>query len=285
MTDLTVALTPWTDRAGRFSTLRAIVFAAILAPALWLAIRAAGGLLGPRAITAAIHDTGAWAVRFMMLSLLVTPLRTLARWPQLVGVRRMLGLAGLGYVLAHVMLYVVDQRYDLVKVATEIAVRTYLTIGFAALLGLVALGVTSTDGMVKRLGAQRWSRLHSLIYLLAVLALVHFFLQRKLDITEPALMAGLFLWLMGWRALNRWRLAGDVAALAGLAAAAGLATMALEAAYYAIRNGFPFARIFAANLDFELMVRPGWWVMAAGMLMVVATPALARLRPAPARVR
>jgi methionine sulfoxide reductase heme-binding subunit len=279
------ALIPWTDRAGRFSAFRAAVFAGVLAPALWLAIRAVSGLLGPRALTVAIHDSGDWAVRFLLLSLAITPLRNLARWPQVVGVRRMLGLAALGYVLLHLSLYVVDQAFDLAKVASEIVLRTYLTIGFVALLGLIALGVTSTDGMVRRLGAAAWSRLHGLTYLLAVLALVHFVLQRKLDITEPALMAGLFLWLMGWRGLNRFRLGDNVALLAGLAVAAGLATMALEAGYYSIRNNFPFDRILLANLDFELMIRPGWWVLAAGLAVAAAAPVLTRVRPSPSRGR
>jgi sulfoxide reductase heme-binding subunit YedZ len=257
-------LIPWTDRAGRFSALRAVVLAAILAPALSLAVRAGLGDLGPRALTAAIHDTGLWAIRFLLISLLVTPLRSLARWPQAVAVRRMLGLGALGYVLLHAVIYLADQRYDLVKVAREIALRTYLTIGFAALLGLIVLGLTSTDGMIRRLGSQRWNRLHAITYVLAVLAFVHFALQRKLDVAEPMLMAGLYVWLMGWRVLH-WRGWGRPAGLALLSIGTGLATMALEAGWHAVRNGVPFDRILAANLDFELMIRPGWWVLAAGL--------------------
>jgi methionine sulfoxide reductase heme-binding subunit len=279
------AYIPWTDRAGRFSPLRAAVLAAVLAPAIWLVIRGALGMLGPRAVTAAIHDSGAWAVRFLLLSLMISPLRVVARWPQAIGVRRMLGLAGFAYVLLHIVLYVVDQRYDLVKVASEIALRTYLTIGFAALLGLAALASTSTDGMVRRLGAERWGRLHSATYILVVLALVHFFLQRKLEIYEPVLMSGLFFWLMGWRWLNRRRLGCNLSALLGLAVATAAGAMALEAGYFAIRNGFPLARILAANLDFEFVVRPGWWVLLAGVVVAASAPVFAWLRPAPTRQR
>jgi sulfoxide reductase heme-binding subunit YedZ len=281
MSTSVAAYIPWTDRAGRFSALRAVVFAVVLAPGAWLALLAWQGMLAPRPVTAAIHDTGDWAVRFLLLALLVTPLRAMTRRNDLIGVRRMLGLAGLGYVLAHTFLYVVDQRYDLIKVATEVALRTYLTIGFVALLGLAALGATSTDGMVKRLGAARWGRLHSLVYWLTVLALVHFFLQRKLDIYEPTLMSGLFFWLMGWRWLNRRRIAGDIRRLGALAAAAGLATMVLEAAYYTIRNGFPFLRILQSNLDFDLMIRPGWWVLAAGLAMAILAYATPKPGPPP----
>jgi methionine sulfoxide reductase heme-binding subunit len=279
MSTSVAAFVPWTDRAGRFSALRAAVFALVLAPGLWLCVQWWLGQLAPRPVTAAIHATGDWAVRFLLLALLVTPLRAMTRRNELIGVRRMLGLAGLAYVIVHVGLYVVDQRYDMIKVATEIALRTYLTIGFVALLGLAALGATSTDGMVKRLGAVRWGQLHGLVYWLTALALLHFFLQRKLQIQQPTVMSGLFLWLMGWRWLNRTRRADDVRWLCGLAVVAGIATMALEAGYYTLRNGFPFLRVLEANLAFDPMIRPGWWVLAAGLAMAV----LAWSIPKPAR--
>lgn len=279
------ALIPWTDRSGRFSPLRAFVFAAVLAPGLWLGWLGFAGQLGARPVTAAILDTGGWAVRLLLLALLVSPLRAVLRRSELIGVRRMLGLAALGYVLIHATLYIVDQKYDLLKVATEIALRTYLTIGFTALLGLAVLGATSTDGMVRRLGAQKWNRLHGGVYLLTALALLHFFLQRKLEVFEPALMAGLFLWLMGWRWLRRRGAESGVAALAVLAPVAAGAAMLLEAAYMAIRYGVPFDRFLLANLDFDYVIRPGWWVLGAGIAFAVLAAAMAWLRPAPARPR
>jgi methionine sulfoxide reductase heme-binding subunit len=279
MTFLPATALPWTDRAGRFSLLRALVLAGLLAPAAWLALQAGQGLLGPRPVTEAIHQTGNWAVRFLLLSLLVTPLRSMARWPQLVGVRRMIGLAALGYAALHALLYVVDQRYDLVKVASEIVLRTYLTIGFIGLVGLVALGMTSTDAMVRRMGAERWNRLHAITYWIAVLALVHFVLQRKLETYEPVLMAGLFIWLMGWRALDRLDAAHRVPALVALAIGAGIATMVLEAGYLSLRNGFPLGDVLFANLDMEYIVRPGWWVMVAGLAMAGLQLALAMRQP------
>jgi methionine sulfoxide reductase heme-binding subunit len=281
MTFLPATALPWVDRAGRFSPLRALVLAGLLAPAAWLVLQAGQGLLGARPVTEAIHQTGNWAVRFLLLSLLVTPLRSMARWPQLVGVRRMIGLAALGYAAIHAALYVVDQRYDLVKVASEIMLRTYLTIGFIGLVGLIALGMTSTDAMVRRMGAERWNRLHAITYWIAVLALVHFILQRKLETYEPVLMAGLFLWLMGWRVLDRFDVAHRVLALAALAIGAGVATMVLEAGYLSVRNGFPFGDVLFANLDMEYIVRPGWWVIAAGLAMTALRLALAMRQPVP----
>ncbi len=217
---------PWLDRAGRLSGLKLAVFLLCLAPGLWLAARWLTIGLGAKPLTFAIHDTGDWAVRFLLLSLLVTPLRTLANWPKLIAVRRMVGVTALAYVLVHLGLYIAEQGYDLIKVASEIALRFYLTIGFIALLGLAALGVTSTDAMIRRLGSARWNRLHALTYTLTALALVHFFLQRRLDVSEPVIMAGLFAWLMGYRLLARRKLAESLPALMALALATWLGALA-----------------------------------------------------------
>ncbi len=223
----TIAALPpfWTDRAGQFSALKFAAFCLCIGPALALAVMAATpGALGSKPLTFLIHETGELAVRFLLFSLAVTPLRTIADWPKLIMVRRMLGLTALFYVIAHVIFYVAEQAWNLPKVASEIVLRFYLTIGFVALLGLVALGVTSTDAMIKRIGAVRWNRLHALTYWITALALLHFFLQTRLDISVPVLMAGFFIWLMAWRWLKKrveigfgWMLA--LALFAALAAA------------------------------------------------------------------
>ena len=143
---------PWNERNGRFSPLKAIVFAALFAPAAWILFQAATGMLEPKPVTEMIHRSGDWALRLILLSLLVTPLRKIAQWPKLIAVRRMVGVAAFAYALAHLSLYVVDQKFDLLHVASEIVLRFYLTIGFVALLGLGVLTATSTDAMIKRLG-------------------------------------------------------------------------------------------------------------------------------------
>ena len=116
----------------------------------------------------------------------------------------MVGVAAFAYALAHLSLYVVDQSYDLFHVASEIVLRFYLTIGFAALIGLATLAATSTDAMIRRLGAPNWNRLHKLVYLIAPLALLHFFLQAKANVAEPAMMTGLFFLLMLARFFTRF---------------------------------------------------------------------------------
>lgn len=225
------------------------------------------GLLGSKPLTYAIHDTGDWAVRFLLISLAVTPLRSIANWPKLIQVRRMLGLTALVYVAVHFALYVVEQRYDAWKVASEIVLRFYLTIGFVAVLGLIALGVTSTDGMIKRLGSVRWNRLHALVYGITALSLLHYFLQSKVDVSQPVLMTGFFIWLMGYRALKKRGLAVGFAALLALALAAGLGTALVEAGWYAARTGVMASRVLTANLDFSFSIRPAWWVLWAALAM------------------
>jgi methionine sulfoxide reductase heme-binding subunit len=276
-------LLPWTTRTGELSLLKLAVFIYTLVPMTWLIVQAANGWLGSKPLTEAIHQSGDWAVRFLLMSLAITPLRFVGNWPKLILVRRMLGLTALAYTLLHLSLYIALEAFDLGKVASEIIMRTYLTIGFTALLGLIALGVTSTDGMIRRLGALRWNRLHSIVYGLAVLALVHFAMQKKLDISEPALMAGFFLWLMGFRLLRKREWPTGPLTLAGLALAAWLLTIAVEAGWYATMTGVNAQRILWANLDFEYVIRPAWWVLAAGLAM--AALALIRNRAAPKRNR
>ena len=183
---------PWNDYAGRTSPLKLAVFVALFVPALWVGVAFTCGWLGSRPLNEAIHQLGLWTIRLVFLALAVTPLRHILHWPRLLVVRRMIGVAAFAYAVGHLALYAADQAFDLAKVASEIALRIYLTIGFAALLGLAALAATSTDGMVRRLGARRWQRLHRLVYLIALLAIVHYWMQSKLDIWEPTIMAGIY---------------------------------------------------------------------------------------------
>src|SRR5262245_30119856 len=123
---------PWLDRAGRFSPLKSVVLALLCAPGLWLAWRLAAGQLGPRPINEVILQTGLWTIRLLLVTLAITPLRQLLRWPQLVSVRRMIGVAAFAYGAAHLTAFAADQAFHLGVVVTEIVSRFYLTIGAAA---------------------------------------------------------------------------------------------------------------------------------------------------------
>ncbi|UMY16961.1 sulfoxide reductase heme-binding subunit YedZ [Methylobacterium organophilum] len=270
---------PWLDRAGRLSPLKLVTFLLLLAPGLYLAGAFYADALGAKPLTALIHETGKWAVRLLLITLAVSPLRRIGDWPRLILVRRMLGLSVLAYALIHLTLYAADQNFALGTVAAEIALRVYLTIGFLALVGLIVLGVTSTDGMIRRLG-RRWNSLHRLVYAIAVLGLVHHFLQAKLDVTDPVFATGVFALLMGYRLLQRlgWTTGGP--ALFGLAAAAGLLTAGLEAAWYALKSGVPASLVLEANWDFSYKVSPAWWVFGFGLAASLLTAWRGRKVPA-----
>ena len=266
MTDVSSRLryAPWTDRRGQTSPLRLAVFLGLMVPAIAILTDLLFGPLRPEPYEHALHESGEWAVRFLLLSLVITPLRRIFSWNRIIGVRRMTGVAVLAYALLHLGLYVAQENWDLAKVVSEIVLRFYLAIGFVALLGLAALGATSFDSAVRRMG-RNWNRLHMLVYPIAVLALFHFFLQSKTDVTQPTLMAGLFCLLMLYRLAVRFRLQLSswwvlaVCALAG----AGL-TAAIEYSWYALATGIPAHLVFLANFDVATSVRPAVWVGIVG---------------------
>ena len=240
-------------------------------PALELAWRWYADELGPRPVTLVSHATGDWAVVFLLLSLAMTPLRATLGWMPLVHIRRRIGVAAALYAGAHLLIYALDQKWNLVVVATEIAKRFYLTIGFVALLALVALAITSTNGWQKRL-KRNWKRLHWLIYPAALLAIVHFFIQSKVKIGEAAFAAGLFAWLMLWRALPPG-LRTTYPGLLLLAAGATLSTVVFEAAWYGLVNKIDPLRVLAANIDPDLVPRPALKVLLASIAVIAAVAA------------
>lgn len=258
------------ERSGRWSPEKIIAFAGACLPALWIAFEAYAADLGPRPFIEAIHQVGSWAVRFLLITLAISPARRLFSAPKLINMRRTLGVAAFCYAALHLTLYIVDQKFDLLKVASEIVLRFYLTIGFVALTGLIALAVTSTDGMIKRLGGARWNNLHNLVYPIAILGVIHFLLQSKLDIYEGILMAGFLFWLLGYRLVHRTvgevTLAGSVA----LSIAASALTASAEALWYAAMTGVAAWRVFSVNLDWDMAPRPAHWVLAAGLAVTLA---------------
>ena len=247
--------------------LKLATLVAFCLPAVDLAWRWYAGDLDPRPVTLATHATGDWAIVFLLVSLALTPARAVFDWSPLIHIRRWVGVAAALYATAHLLIYVLDQKWNLIVVATEIVKRFYLTIGFVALLALVALAITSTNGWQKRL-KRNWKRLHWLVYPAVTLALLHFFIQSKVKIGEAAFAAGLFAWLMLWRVLPV-RLRTGFAGLFLLAAAATLVTAAFEASWYGLVNGIDPMRVLAANLDPELVPRPAQKVLAVSLLVIV----------------
>jgi sulfoxide reductase heme-binding subunit YedZ len=177
-----------------------VLFAAALAPLAWLAWRIQNQSLGPDPVAQLEHNTGIWALRLLLVTLAVTPLRRLTGWNSLIRYRRMLGLVAFFYASVHLTIYlVVDLGGFWSQILEEIAKRPFITVGFLAWLLMIPLAITSTKGMMRRLG-RLWQRLHRLVYLSGLLAALHFLWQVKYGETiasiEPVIYAGIYLLLM-----------------------------------------------------------------------------------------
>jgi sulfoxide reductase heme-binding subunit YedZ len=266
------------ERSGRWSAVKIAAFVAAMLPVLWIAYQAAADDLGGRPVTEAIHQAGDWALRFLLIALAITPAQRILNYPRIALARRTLGVAAAGYAVLHFSLYVLDQHFDLFKVASEIVLRIYLTIGAVGLAGLIALASTSTDAAISRLGSGRWHALHRFVYAIALLAAVHFFIQSKLNIYEPTLMAGFLMWLLAYRLLYRRN--GEVTALHLVLLACGAAAVTAigEAMIYLFTSGVDARRVLLAHFDIDMEVRPAWWVLAAGL--AVAAVGFWRQKPA-----
>ena len=280
-------LSPWTDRTGRFSFLKTGTFVLVCVPALLVAIALWRNQLGPLPYKEALHQIGDWTVRFLIATLALTPLQRILMWPKLALIRRMLGVTAFTYALTHFTLYIVNEKFDLVFVASEIVKRIYLTIGFTALVGLCLLAATSTDGALRKLG-RNWKRLHMIVYGIAVLALLHYFMQSKIDVSQATLWSGFFLLLMVYRLAVSYRFALTPLVLAASALAGALLTALIEFAWYGIATGVDPFRVLKANLVFAYGLRPAVIVLLVG-LGVALIPwikqayALASTRLSPAR--
>jgi sulfoxide reductase heme-binding subunit YedZ len=258
-----------------------VTLALLVLPLLIVSYYAVAQQLGPRPVNEAIHEIGSWAIRLLFVALFVTPMRRIARYAPLVDVRRMIGVAAFLYLLLHLLLYVVDQAYDLPKVTAEIVLRYYLTIGFTAFVGMAALAATSNDYIVRQLSGIRWRHLHWWVYPVAVLGMIHHFLQSKLQVFEPTWMAGILLWLMMYRVMHwAWPRGGEfplsVIALSWFVA--GALTFVTEAIAFSIAYNVPVLRVLEIDFNFQAGVRPGWYVWGVGAIVILI--GLIRLKPA-----
>jgi sulfoxide reductase heme-binding subunit YedZ len=277
----------WRDRRGRISILRIAALALLLFP-LAKAVWEAGAIAhGARPINELIHRAGFWALVLLGTTLAVTPFRRILRYVNLIDIRRMLGVGTFCYIAAHLALFFADQSYSFAKAFHEITHRVYLIIGAIAWLGLAALAATSTDGMVRRLGALRWRRLHQAIYAIALLGLIHYFQQTKADVTVPTFAASLFLWLIAYRLLAWWQDKTELstASLLGLSIAVSLLTFAGEAIGIAVAFHVSPLRVLGTVFDFDAGIRPGWEVLAAGFAAAAVNAVTGRLRTRDPRAR
>ena len=196
--------------------LKPAAFAAGLLPAAWIIWAGATGNLSANPLSDITNETGIWALRFLCLTLLFTPLRRLTGWNVVIRFRRMMGLYAFSYGSLHFLIYVIADRFagldfpdgivasstvtNLLKsVAADVYKRPFITIGFTAFTLMAPLAATSTAGMIRRLGGKRWQKLHRLVYVSATLGVVHYWWLVKADVSSPIRYGGIVAVLLGAR--------------------------------------------------------------------------------------
>ena len=196
----------------RLQFAKCVLFVVCLVPAAVLGWNFYYDQLGANPFEVLTRESGKWTLRFLLLTLLMTPLRGMLHRPWPLQLRRMLGLYSFFYACLHLLTYLwFDQFFDWQEIANDILKRPFITAGITAWLLLLPLAVTSTNGMMRRLG-RRWKRLHRSIYLIAILGVLHFIWQVKADLREPLIYAGLLAILLGYR-VAKWRRKRVVASL------------------------------------------------------------------------
>ena len=165
----------------------------------------AGASLGPNPVEELIHQCGKWGLKFLLVTLAITPLKLITGWLWLFRFRRMFGLFAFFYIVMHFLVYAgIDQRFDLAAIVEDVIERPYITLGMTGLLCLLPLALTSTRGMQRRLG-RKWGQLHRLVYVIGILGVWHFYWQVKQDLLEPLIYIGILAMLLGYRLWRRWR--------------------------------------------------------------------------------
>jgi len=193
----------------QFTALKNGLFLLCLVPLASLVYRLFSDALGANPIEALTRGLGDWTLRFLLITLAVTPLRRISGLNWLLKLRRMLGLYAFSYALLHFASYVwLDQFFDWNAIWKDIIKRPFITVGFASLLLLFPLAATSTNAMIKRLGGRRWQMLHRAVYAIGMFAVLHYWWMVKKDITQPAIYAAILTLLLGARVYWMLRRAG-----------------------------------------------------------------------------
>jgi methionine sulfoxide reductase heme-binding subunit len=273
---------PWQDRQRRFSWLKASAFALVLLPGIRLTYQTAAGEFGLLAMAygGLTYWSGVWATVVLLMALAVTPVIVVFRWPALIDVRRMIGVMALIYTIAHIILFFGLRSWNFERIGIETVTRLTLFVATLSTIGLIVLGATSLDAAIQRMGVKGWQRLHNTNYIISALALLHVVLARG-TYAEQYLLCGLFVWLMLWRVLDRYRLGADAKALLALAVFCCLFTAFLEAGFMWGRRGYDVMGTLHINFMFapvEIGIQPPWQVLAFGLLFAFGAMVRAALR-------
>lgn len=272
---------PWLDASGRFSWLKAATLLAVCLPGAWMALEFGSGRWDfPSPYIGLIYHSGLWSTYLLLLSLLITPMRRLTGWGRLVQVRRMVGVASFGYALVHLVAWFGLRFYDWAALGSEAASRPTLWIAVVGLVILLVLAITSFDSVMRAMGGIRWKRLHRLVYLGAVLAVLHFMMSPGSLQGTPFLMAGALAWLLGWRFLDKRGQGVSALPILVLGVVASVCAILLQpmwlVTFQAERNTQSVAQALAGNFSADvwtyLGVPPVWvllgWTVVTVLLAV-----------------
>lgn len=186
--------------------IKLLVFLLGLTPLVLLVFGLLTQRLGANPIEVITRDSGLWALRFLLLTLTISPLQFYTRWLFLVSLRRMLGLFSFFYASLHMLLYLwLDQFFDIQAIIKDVIERPFITVGFISFLALIPLALTSSQRMIAKLGSLRWKRLHKLVYYIAIGCSIHFFMLVKQDKLEPIIYIFILLLLLGFRLVRYHR--------------------------------------------------------------------------------
>jgi sulfoxide reductase heme-binding subunit YedZ len=227
-----------------------------------------------------VYWSGVWATVVLLLALAVTPVIVVFRWGALIDVRRMIGVMALIYTIAHIILYFGLRSWNFERIGIETVTRLTLIVATLSTIGLVVLGATSLDAAIRRMGVKGWQRLHNTNYIISALAVLHVVLARG-TYAEQYLLTGLFVWLMAWRALDRYGHGTSAKALVVLALTCCLFTAGLEAGFMWARRGYQLTETLRINFVFapyELGIQPAWQVLAFGLVFALGATARQVLR-------
>ena len=196
--------------------MKPVVFAAALIPFAHLVWRGYNGNLTADPLVEITNETGIWTLRFIVITLAITPVRRLSGWNPIIRFRRMLGLFAFFYATLHFLTYVIGDRFAsldfpdgfiawstfvnlMASIWEDIAKRPYITVGFIALVSMAPLAFTSTAGWIRRLGGRNWQRLHRLVYLTGIAGVTHYWWKVKADTLHPIVYAAIVALLLGYR--------------------------------------------------------------------------------------
>lgn len=271
---------PWQDRQRKFSALKAAAFALILAPGAWLIYQTASGELGiyPMWLGGLTYWSGVWATAVLLGALFVTPALTILSWRSLIDVRRMIGVAALAYTVGHIVVYFALRFWNLATILKEMT-SPFMITAILSTIGLLALGLTSVDAAIARMGVRGWQRLHNTVYVLSALAVLHALLSRGSNPMQY-LLAGMFFWLMAWRLIDRYGRGGDARSLAILAIGSALFAALLEAGLVWLKRGYPLTETLANNFTLIFGVPAAWEILGLGLLIALVAACLAAWRRA-----